>query len=120
MPADGGDSWTMTICYSAWRWAFYLGCSPSRPRRSPSVPDDPDDRQGPGATIHPSRGSLLAALDQLVAVDRILDLIGILFILALLSYGAWVAPRVRYVLGSAVLTVVACWMAWRTISRWLP
>jgi len=55
-----------------------------------------------------------------VAVDRILDLIGILFILALLSYGAWVAPRVRYVLGSAVLTVVACWMAWRTISRWLP
>src|SRR6266704_3077458 len=64
-----------------------------RQPRSPSVPDHMDDRHGSGGTIQPRRGSLLAALDQLLVVDRILDLIWILFILALLSYGAWVVPR---------------------------
>src|SRR5712691_4298405 len=78
-----------------------------RQPRSPSDPDIAGDRHGPGGRIQPRRGSLLTALDQLLVVDRILDLIGILFILALLLYGAWVAPRVRYVLGSAAVTVVA-------------
>src|SRR6266704_1178008 len=91
-----------------------------RQPRSPSAPNHVDDRHGAGGTIGPRRGSLLAGLDQLLVVDRILDLLGILFILALLSYGAWVAPRVRYVLGSAAVTVVACWVVWRTISKWIP
>jgi len=85
--------------------------------RAPSVPDSVDDRHAPGLTIQPGRGSFREVLDQMIVMDRILDLVGILFILALLLYGAWVTPRVRYILGSAAITVVVCWLVWRTISK---
>jgi len=51
--------------------------------------------------------------------SRIMPDRGSFFILALLLYGAWVTPRVRYILGSAAITVLTCWLGWRTITKWV-
>ncbi len=64
-------------------------------------------------------GGLRAALDQLLAIDRFMDLLAVLFVIVMLLYGAWVAPRIRIILAVAAVTAVMCTFVWLKISRWL-
>jgi len=76
-----------------------------------------DHRYGPGPTHQPAGSMVAAGLRRLLVLDMIWDLVAVLFILAMLLYGAWVAPHLRYVLGVALITVVVCSLAWRTIRK---
>lgn len=72
-----------------------------------------------GRVTHPATTSLRAGIDQLFALDRLVDLVVALFIVAMLVYGAVVAPRLRYILGVAVITAAASWWVWHVIMKWM-
>ena len=65
-----------------------------------------------------SGGMLRGALEQFFHLDRVGDLVALLFIIAMLLYGAWVAPRLRVVLEVAVPTVVMSSFVWSRLKRW--
>jgi len=78
-----------------------------------------DPRYSPGS-VAPSLGtSLRGLLAQVLAFDRIMDLVGVLFVIAMLLYGAWVAPRLRLILAVAVATVIISSLVWLKVARWL-
>jgi len=58
-------------------------------------------------------------LDQVLAFDRFMDLLGVLFVIAMLLYGAWVAPRLRLILAVAVATALMSSFMWLKVARWL-
>jgi len=58
-------------------------------------------------------------LDQVLAFDRFMDLLGVLFVIAMLLYGAWVAPRLRLILAVAVATALMSSFVWLKVARWL-
>ena len=93
----------------------------SRRRQTPlnSSPGTVDARYSPGR-VAPSLGSeLRAALGQLLAFDRLMDLVAVLFVIAMLLYGAWVVPRLRLVLAVAVATAMGCTLVWLKAAKWL-
>jgi hypothetical protein len=63
--------------------------------------------------------SVRAVIEALFAFDRAADLVWGLFVVAMLLYGAVVAPRLRYILAVAVMTVAITWWAWRVVVKWL-
>ena len=78
-----------------------------------------DPRYAPGPVAPSSGGGLRMVLDQVLAFDRFMDLLGVLFVIAMLLYGAWVAPRLRLILAVAVATALMSSFMWLKVARWL-
>jgi hypothetical protein len=78
-----------------------------------------DGRHDPGRPTLAEPISFRAGIEALFALDRVADLVGALFIVAMLVYGAVVAPRLRYILAVAVITVAVTWWVWRLVTKWL-
>ena len=79
-----------------------------------------DDRYHPGQVTNPSSMSFRTVIEQFFAFDRLVDLVSVLFVVAMLVYGAVVAPRLRYILAAALITVAVTWWVFRLVRRWLP
>jgi len=93
--------------------------SQRQPSRSATDSEEGGARYAAGSTIDPPRPGLMKLLEQLVIIDRFADLAISLFLVAMLLYGAIVAPRLRIVECVAGGTALLCWWCWRTVSRWL-
>ena len=90
------------------------------PRTSTAEPGTGHDgRHDPGRATLAEPMSFRAVMEALFALDRVADLVWVFFIVAMLVYGAVVAPRLRYILAVAVITVAVSWWVWRVITRWL-
>ena len=85
-----------------------------RSRTSSSVAHD---RYSAPPTVQPAGVRRRSFLSGLLTLDRLGDSLALLFILAMLLYGAWVAPRLRLIVAIAALTVGLCCLAWRGIGR---
>jgi hypothetical protein len=96
------------------RWSTRVPSNASTP-----AGDGPSDRHVLSQPIQPSGTPLRAWLEHVVAFDRVADMIGVVLVVAMLVYGAVVAPRLRYVLASAVVTMAVAWWLWQSITKWL-
>src|SRR6266571_4577646 len=90
-----------------------------RPAGAQSDSAAQQDRYAPIRGADATGGGVLAFFEQLASIDRIGDLLGLLFIVAMLLYGAWVAPRLRVIVAFACVTVVLCCLVWRVVGKWL-
>ena len=91
-------------------------------RRQTSLSSDagPDDRRYSPSQVAPSLGGgFREVLEQLLAFEHVMDLLGVLFFAGVLLYGAWVAPRLRLILAVGVATVVGCTFVCFKIARWV-
>ena|SRR2546425_2841762 len=96
------------------RWNLRLG--PAGPRPDSSTEQG---RYSPDRPIQSPSGTLFAFFAQFAAIDRLGDLLGLLFIVAMLLYGAWVAPRLRLIVAVAIITVALCCLGWRGVGKLL-
>jgi len=87
------------------------GRSPGRaaadPRHTSTVPSAPSEGRG----VRP----LLA----LLAIDELYVFAGRLVLIAMVLYGAWVAPRIRWAVLGAAITYVVLSLLWRLAARWV-
>jgi hypothetical protein len=87
------------------------------PGRSRSDSRVAQDRYSAPPTVQPRVDRRQAFMGGVAVLDRIGDLVGLLLILAMLLYGAWVAPRLRLAIAVAALTVGLCCLVWRAVRR---
>jgi hypothetical protein len=89
-------------------------------RTSPNRSSDTVDARYSTNQIAPSAPSgLRAALQGYFAFERLMDLLVMLFFVAMLLYGAWVAPRLRLILLVAGFTAIGCSFVWVKTRKWL-
>ena len=93
--------------------------SADRTSAPPSSLATGDDRHLRMQPTTPAWFSLRDLAEHLFTLDRWVDLVGVGFIVIMLGYGAIVAPRLRYILFVAILTVVMAWWVMRLVMRWL-
>jgi len=93
----------------------------SRRRQSPLNPSSGkgDARYFPAGVAQSSGGKLRVALNQYLALERLIDLLALGFVIAMLLYGAWVAPKLRLILAVAVVTGIGCSLVWVKTKKWL-
>ena len=96
------------------RWKLLLGPAGPRPHSSTE-----QDRYSPDRSVQTASGSFSAFFVQVATIDHLWDLLGLLFVLAMLLYGAWVAPRLRLILAVAAVTVGLCCLGWRGVRKLL-
>jgi hypothetical protein len=93
----------------------------SRRRQSRLTSDagSDDNRYSPAEVVARFEGGLRGVLDNLPAFDEVIDLLFVVFFVAMHLYGAWVAPRLRPVLAVSVATIVVCSFSWFKIASWV-
>ena len=88
------------------------------PVRPPAAPTD-DPRYRSPTPEAATRRSNSGPFDALFTFDRVYVLVTRLVLLAMVLYGAWLAPRLRWVLLAAVSTLALLHVLWHYVARWL-
>lgn len=91
---------------------------PVNPARPAGAPDD-DRRQASSAPLTTVEPSGFRPLVALLRLDRLYVLCVRVVLLSMVLYGAWVAPRLRWVLLGAVSTLALLFLMWHFAARWL-
>ena len=90
-----------------------------RPGSSTAADSAQADRHTLPHTIQPTGARPRSWLDHYIAFEWTVDLVWVALVVAMLVYGSVVAPRLRYILATAIVTTAACWWVWLTIRKWL-
>jgi hypothetical protein len=90
----------------------------AEPDASPDAPPDtpPDDRYQPPPPLTPSTGEALRPLGAVVRVSRLYVMATRVLVVAMALYGAYVAPRVRWVVVGAAATYLLLYAIGRCTS----
>ena len=91
---------------------------PVHPVRLAVAPDD-DRRQTSSAPLTIIEPSGFRPLVALLRLDRLYVLCARVVLVSMVLYGAWVAPRLRWVLLGAVTTLALLLLMWHFAVRWL-
>ena len=90
------------------RWPF---------RSSSSGVGIEEERYGKGTPVQPTTISLRKLFHGYIALGYLYDLVWMGILLAMLLYGAFVAPRLRIIVVVAGITVLVAWQCWRLLAK---
>ena len=88
------------------------------PRRPTNVPAN-DHRHVASTPLPPDGLSGIRPLAVLFKLDSLLFVAVRLVLIAMVLYGVWVVPRLRWVLLGAAGTFTLLFLVWRRVARWL-
>jgi len=97
---------------------LFVGVTVRVRRWSPSRPVV-DDRYHPAPEPPRPISPLRTAEKAIHTADQLYDLVLCVIVIAMMTYGAIVAPRLRLILLVAVVTAAVLWWGWQGLQKWL-